>query len=222
MAWRVPKLRPRHFEAMDPEATTETLHDFSQEEGELNEQNWAAKEPWSGAIGNRIIDRQALILESGSTYCTHQAHFPFTRYERTATHPINKKDITNNSSWSTIEQRRLDVENSLLWVLASFQQVYAYEGNVFITANMHTQVQYALRVNGAIIHESITGSLDVRNDHFGNCGPGGAVPITIDAILPVTSGRTLVELVARNPVPELIVAELAVGTRELICLEFRR
>lgn len=126
----------------------------------------------------------------------------------------------------------------MLWIMASFQHSSATDWFGFPLAQLHLGVllypfyadihrfpietparglEYALRVDGAIIPESILGSgessvqdptaLRVRKDDGGPYGNvrgstrgciGERLPCVVEALIPISSGKHTVELVARS------------------------
>ena len=82
-------------------------------------------------------------------------------------------------------------------------------------------VQYALRVNGKLITESITDAFDLRDDPAGCDANPGAACFSLDALVPVVSGECEIELVGRCADPSLYKSTY-VTTRELFCVEMKR
>ena len=230
MAWRHPKYRHRGFEPADPDEMNENIRQFSNEDSQLNEHNWMAGLPYGETAINRIVDRTALDVSVEAHWSRHFLT-SYDRYTKTTTGeassgalltgPTDKKIVLNNVSWHRIMDREILASNSLLWVLASFQQVGG--GNPYNPSLADTtQAQYALRVNGSVIYESKTKAFSLDNDKYGAMGPSGTVPFSLSAIIPVTSGPCKVELVSRVSDPRQMGGEVQITARELICLEFKR
>jgi hypothetical protein len=84
-------------------------------------------------------------------------------------------------------------DNSILWIMTSFQQSMWNPSD----ATSGEGVQYALRVDGSVIYETVTGGLDTENEPQGMGTNNTTVGVTIDAIIPITGGVHKVEVVYR-------------------------
>ena len=99
----------------------------------------------------------------------------------------------------------LSTDNSLLWVMCDVQL-----SRFPVTNNDGDGVAFALMVDGAVVAETITGSLEADNEPDGTGLDHRCAPYTIEAIIPVTGGAHSVELVYRtNKMSDTVAGDLA-------------
>ena len=232
MAWRHPKYKHQGFEPVDPDEVNENVRQFTQEDADLNEHNLLAIPGGPHPIGQRIISRDLSKLVQEIAYVpyrlnrddpsmlAHKYNYS-TEFLDVDSGGASRKKVKNNTSWTSIQDRKFAAHDSLLWVFASFQQVAkSYTDGLASFNGMH-MVQYALRVNGQLVTESMTDAFDTRDDPKGcNANPGAAC-FSIDALVPVLAGECTIELVARCAEPA-DYKDTYVTTRELFCVELRR
>lgn len=221
MAWRHPKYKHQAFEPVDPEEINENVREFSQEDADLNEHNWIALPEGPCPVKIRIIDRTALTLVQEIRYTPYKLEESSSKYTmNTEFLDDSRRKVKNNPGWTTLQNRKFSSDDSLLWIMASFQQVSQSLARGYGSEDLFA-VQYALRVNNRIIQESMTDAYSDRDDKYATSANPGTSCFSIDALVPVSSGECTVELVGRCSDPD-IYKDTRITTRELICIEIRR
>lgn len=222
MAWRHPKYKHQAFEPVDPDEINENVREFSQEDANLNEHNWAALPEGPCPVKTRIIDRTALTLVQEIRYCPYKLEESSGGQYEIASEFLDdsRRKVRNNPGWTILQNRKFSSGDSLLWIMASFQQV---SSSILIGwgSPSYFAIQYALRVNNRIIQESMTDAYSDRDDKYATSANPGNSCFSIDALVPVSSGECTVELVGRCSDPD-IYQDTRVATRELICIEIKR
>lgn len=107
------------------------------------------------------------------------------------TYDDTRVTLGGHTEWQTIQTITKFTGNSLLWVLSSFQQ------QSFRDPDTATCGQYALRIDGTIIDETVAGSMDRTNDPKGETISAHAYPFVLDLVTPVPPGTHTIELVGR-------------------------
>ena len=232
MSYVFPPNRDRNAWPIDPESLNENFQEvLSEVQGNLGEHNWqedsiprpnvaiseeeapivcwsrfVQQSPWSGALGD--IDPQT----SSATYGWK---------------------VPNSREWSTIAydvtgsefSKTLTTRNGLLWIMASFQQHGRWD-NWTSTVQM-PGVQYAIAVDGNIIHETIPGCLDYGNDPLGAAVAVRRFPFVLDALYPISSGEHTIEVKCRLALGDQVRAFNSdtdfymVADREFLIIELR-
>ena len=100
--------------------------------------------------------------------------------------------ISNNRQWQSIIAKTVTTGESLIWLMASFQQEPWWSWGETLPG-----CQYALAVDGSIIYESVVGGLDRSNDATGEGNNRRGHPFACDAVYPVTAGEHTFSLHAR-------------------------
>jgi len=104
----------------------------------------------------------------------------------------NGVQVSNNRQWQSILSKTVTTGESLIWLMASFQQDPWWDWQEVVPG-----CQYAIAVDGSIIYESIIGGLDRGNDPTGEGNNRRGHPFVCDAIYPVTAGEHTFSLQAR-------------------------
>lgn len=142
----------------------------------------------------------------------------------------NTAVLAKNSSWQSVETQvgnnplryNFVSRGGLLFITARLWGAQ-YTTSSSAPQNIYLNpILFAIRLNGALIPESIDGNLDVldyQND--ANTGNTGVFSVNIDCVVPVVPGDTTVELVARvrPQVVQLSTWVPMVGSRALILWE---
>jgi hypothetical protein len=135
--------------------------------------------------------------------------------------------VRNKPSWQRIKSITGTSQNSTFWIICSFFHYQADRPNDSEGADNFSEgiadgvVQYALRHNGRIIWESVTGSAEPDNDPLADRELHGPAAIVLDALIPATEGDFRVELVGRCG-SSIDYTPIYVPTGEIIIFEFRR
>jgi len=197
MAHRFPKFRHRTDEPIAHQEINHNLRIVKDELGRLNEHNIK-------------INAFPLVTDAEADYALHLnndyvAYNPYLSFGDGSVlgsqpaetlvppNPYTDDRITINGSaeWVSLMSYEKSTGNSLLWVLFSFQQqVYGFDSN--------QGVQYAIRIDGTVIEETVVGGLDRSNDVSGPYVACSAYPFVLDMVLPVASGIHTIELVGRT------------------------
>lgn len=247
MAWRFPKHRVSNNSVIEIDDINENFRAVVEEgSGELNEHNWKAAS-WP----NRLTD---LSNGVGVRYKAKQVNINPASGSGVASTFVAQ----DNSSWQTIDQLTQTITSTGgdFWLLASFQvrtpwyqpslTAVGSEGGGYYSA---FGLQFAIRVDGQILTDSIVGSADLSNDLFVSeslmaSPPGGSIlsfnspgvtatyaSVSTEAIAALAPGSHTIEIVAMSPHKSKIpnsedtnydkYAKM-VTTREMIILELRR
>lgn len=246
MAWRFPKHRISNNSVIEIDDINENFRAVVEEgSGELNEHNWKG-----GSWPDRLTD-----LSDGVA----------VRYEAKQVNINPASPSTSPSTfvaqdspvWQTIEQLTQTITSTGgdFWVLASFQVRAPWYQPSLTAIGLNTGtysafgLQFAIRINGQILTDSIVGSADLSNDLFVSQSlvtspPGASVlsfnspgvtatyaSVSTEAVTTLAPGSHTVEIVAMSPYKSRIpnsedtnfdkYAKM-VTTREMIILELRR
>ena len=219
MAWKYPKHRLAKNRPASVDEVNENLAAVAQESGRLNEHNWK-----NAAISSRTSLGQAAAIRSSGVYqaVSHIDGEGILWPVGGGTKPNYYQEQTGHLDWSAVETVGFNTDNTLIWINASFQQM-----KLRSTGVDYLSVQYGLRIDGALLNETVTGTLERANDRYGSLYPRYAVPITLDAIVPVPSGSHTADLVVRGiRSPELLdeteFNHIFITNRELFVIELRR
>ena len=220
MAWKYPKHRTRDAQPMDLDAlNTNFSLVVTEMQGNLNEHNWA-----SGAF----TDPEAYA--KGAVIRVRQAYSEVIPMAPTTAPPANvgavvsgtPYQVLDNYEWGSVVSQNVKTDATSLWIMASFQHSVS---NASPTAR--NGVMYAIRIDGVVLVETITGGGERHTDAKGEGydGDGTHMPFVIEAVIPVVAGPHRVELVARMATSVAGTAALASGdywmihNRELLIME---
>jgi len=190
MAWRYPKYHLKKNRPTSIDELNTNMAGVACESGRLNEHNWK----------EQAITDKSVVNTGASTFITGTYRGvdmiditppgPFWSSGSTV-QPSYTHAVLGDIDWVLVDSIDFKSDNSLVWINASFQQVRVFGGTADDKAP-----QYGLRIDGAIIDESVTGTGERSNDRF-SFWPNYTVPIVLDAIVPVPSGSHTIELVVR-------------------------
>jgi len=234
MAHKLPKYRFRNDEPIAAEEIAANHRTVKDELSKLNEHNFA-----SNAFPDRTYAAPGFTLHLNNDFVEFDAAVGYTQmdggtdgfvpgdtsyprdYAASGGAPPGSFDdtrftLSGHSEWQSIMQLEKFTGNSLLWVLASFQQQSFRDPD-------DPCGQYAIRIDGTVVDETITGGLDRSNDPYGESVNSIALPFVTDLILPLAAGNHIIELVGRVPQSGSLlqlddVSTVAVFNRELILL----
>lgn len=192
MAWKYPKHRTRDTQPMDLDALNTNFETVVQEmQGNLNEHNWASGgfvSEYTTTMGavlrvKRSSESVNVMTQFGTPPATKAAVISGTPYQ-----------VTPNYEWDVVMTHVVKTDATNLWIMASFQHSVS---DVATTAR--TGIQYALRLDGTVLTETITGSGERSTDPNGEGidGDGTHMPFAIEALIPAVAGPHRIELVAR-------------------------
>jgi len=230
MSYIFPPNRDRNKWPIDPDSLNENFQEVvSEVQGNLGEHNWQ-----ENGIPNTDI---AISAEEAPVVCWRRffSNSPWDHSggyfdPRTSSQTYGWK-VPNSREWSTIAfdssgslSKTLTTRNSLLWIMASFQQHGQWDN---WGSKPMPGVQYAIAVDGNIIHETIPGCLDYANDPLGAGLGVRRFPFAIDVLYPVPAGDHTIEVKCRlglgdtvksfNPDTDFYM----VADREFIIIELR-
>ena len=222
MSWKFPD---KHFSSsgvMNTEDTNEAMRSSVEEiTGQLGEQNFARNAfTTATAYEKDIAYRHAKLEVDVKGY-----------YDGTGAESMfvdnNTAILSRNTAWQTIQDQntgtpfRYDFvsRGGLLFITARLWGSQLTLGGGTFRLN---PILFAIRLNGALIPESIDGNLDVLDYSYDrDTGNTGTFCVNIDFVAPVVPGDTTVELVARVR-PQAIESKKyvpMVGSRALILWE---
>lgn len=196
MAWRFPKWRELDGYPVDVNSLNENIEATLEEmDGSLNEHNWAyqAVTDLSDVAPDSIVQMKSKFVELDPSI--GQGNPPWSSPPL----PIGISVLSSNLDWFVIDDMTTTVVTDTvnLWIMASFQQ----RGSTPTTRDsVRLGSYYGIRIDGYIIWETVIGGADRSNDLRGE-GFGGNIscfPVVIDAVLPVTQGSHLIEIVQRT------------------------
>lgn len=209
MAWKYPPYRWYTGEVMHIEDLNEDLERIVEEaSGYLNEHNWALN----------AFDRDDIADGTQHTVAYAYKEDPDSyRFMWYAARPDPTFPVPDTRLWYAVESIRISIttEDVLLWIMCSFQRcaVYVYQ-SIIDTHNLYNFAQgfeFVLRVDGAMIWESLQGSGEPENEavrvtRIGNTdnaqqshGFGRQTePMMCEAIVPVAPGVHQIELCVRS------------------------
>lgn len=212
-----PRIAMQETWTLDPQDFGLLLDDVLWELTNLNEHNWKESTFTPTEMEPDAVLSLATAITTFSQVCN-------------ASVTTNATLIPHNGQWHTVGAIPATAyqEGSILWITACVQH------SSFVTTQDTAGTWYALRVNGTIIRETITGTAEPDQDFDINGQPwGNAVisvphmPVVLEAFYPVPPGSYNVEVVAmRHPKldPTIAANSYPNYTRgvTLYCLELRR
>lgn len=199
MAQIFPKYNPKTGEVMDTDVYNENFRTVVEEVGgRLNEHNWKA-----GAISD-IDDCSAdYVLRTGHSYETVN-WTTLNSFGQPAANPTNAFKVNQLMEWQSINDLSTTFisKGLMLWIMASLQ----YDGAELLSGGSNNYysylefgIQFAIRVNGVVVEESIVGGLERSNDVKGEGYCCDIAPVVIDAVVFVPPGSVSIDIVARMP-----------------------
>jgi len=229
MSWKFPD---KHFSSsgvMNTEDTNEAMRSSVEEiTGQLGEQNFARNAFTTATDYEKDIAYRHAKLEVDvkGAYTGIGAGNPESLLDDNNTAILSK-----NTSWQSIETQvggnpfryEFVSQGGLLFITARLWGAqYLLTTGAFNATPRLNPVLFALKLNGALIPESVDGNLDVLDyQQDKNSGNTGVFSVNIDCVVPVVPGDTTVELVARVR-PQALTSnrfQVAVASRALILWE---
>lgn len=211
MSWRFPKFRFRTGQVPNVEDINRDFYPVAEEAaGRLNEHNWA-----SAAITNRTQ------VEDDAVFVWHQAGY----YADIDAGPWQATAFNDEFS---VERIWRDLPNAtvtfnspgcLLWMHGTAQVTFNQSSGA-----LHNNLFFALRIDGAVLPESIVGGVEPSQDK----SPGlqnPAMPVGTSLVFPVAPGEHTVSLVVtigKESGAAAYTNRTFIESRELIVLEMRR
>lgn len=214
---------------MNIEDFNENMMAVAQEAGRLNEHNM--KDGCHSASPLYVQAGAAIMLDS-----EFDAVNPEGDYETFPPDPPVGTDMISleeNNFWTPILEKQIVTHNSPLWIIFSLQ--YCCHPDDYPDTG---GAQFAVAIDGTILAESITGSLDMDNlyaadlAHAYSSPVGGPLlpnkaygcPISGDLVVPIPAGAHTISLLGKQLVSRDAVnpSSANVYSRELIVIELRR
>ena len=194
MAIVIPKYAFASGQPMDKDQINENFETVVEEiQGALGEHNW--KEDAFSSI--TTVDEESLLhvyktdtaIDHGMDATTYPTSSPSASFR-----------VSNNHEWVVIGEVdgsdpmeiTITTGNSVLWAMFSFQQEPTRGGSVKLPG-----CTYAITIDGAIIPETIIGTVDRSNDRKGESVAMTNTGFTIDCVIPVAPGSHTIAAVAR-------------------------
>tara|TARA_R110000751_G_scaffold112516_1_gene211411 strand:+ start:1350 stop:2027 length:678 start_codon:yes stop_codon:yes gene_type:complete len=223
MAQVFPKYNPKAGEVMDKDTYNENFRTVVEEVGgRLNEHNWKA-----GAISDVEDCSAGYVLRTEHSYKTVN-WTTLNSFGQPEANPTGAFKVEQLMEWQAIDDLStvFTSRGLLLWVMASFQYDGAellQAGSVNYYSYLEFGVQFAIRINSAVVEESIVGGLERSNDVKGEGYCCDIAPVVLDAVVFVPPGTVSIDIVARMPKnSDFKTSEdyyFEVFNRELIVLE---
>lgn len=194
MSWRFPRAREMDGYPMDVDAINENFEAFIEEiQGRTNEHNWV-----SGAFTSHEEDcRTGYVVKAWNVWMWVDPGFGQGNLPPLTT-PATGFKVSPNMDWVVIDDLTITAmyDTAKVWIIASFQQEPSDPVESF-----RAGMNYGIRIDGILVWDSVIGGADRSNDPRGE-GLGAdwdSGPIVIDVVLPITSGRHTIDVVARLP-----------------------
>lgn len=192
MSWRFPILREEAGHICDVNMLNENIRPFNDEiSGFLNEHNFAVNAHTSntnlehGAVIRIVSVSQAVDPAMG------QSNPP-----PTAT-PADGFKVPTSGEWETVSitDATYETDDTICHIITSFQVQPSLPGG----ASEKYGIQFAIAIDGIILNETITGSVDKEIDVAGEGYSDStfADPMVVEAIEPVAAGQHRFALKAR-------------------------
>jgi hypothetical protein len=230
-----PKRRIRNTETVDPEDFNKNLLPFAEAaEARLNEHNWATE-----AFDASTTDRDYFSGNIGFTVRKAVQDVDHTAVDNgdpkadaiIAAEGAGGFEINHTATWATVSDAELTFDTiggmALIFAQAVYWTTCDEEATEYFVSEHDPGIQLAIRVDGAIIPESVTGSAESTNelnDADNSTGIVGVdqIPVTISlrTLEPLGPGRHTVELVVRLCGPQTATTDAHfILRRELNILE---
>ena len=197
MSYVFPPNRDRTKWPIDPDSLNENFQEvLSEVQGNLGEHNW--QEDGIPNTKIQISEEEAPIVCWSRFINRTPWDEPSVALNPQTTSTYGWK-VPNSRDWSTIGfdlgvgeefSKQLTTRNGMLWIMASFQQHGRWD-NWAAGGNSMPGVQYAIAVDGSIIHETIPGCLDYGNDPLGAAVAVRRYPFTLDVLFPIFAGTLI-------------------------------
>jgi len=149
----------------------------------------------------------------------------------------NSFKVSANSSWMKVDNMSVTIQSSAstIWAMASFQQICVGQWRLSSSTptpadyDKFNGIQYAIALDGSILHDSILGGADRVNDPFGEAWSTLHQGFVTDITFPVTPGTHEIALYARLCLPHDFETSafttsdtyMLVCNRELIVMEMK-
>lgn len=229
MAWKFPDKYFSSLGVMNTEDTNEAMRSSVDEiTGQLGEQNFARDAfPTATNYQKDIAYRHAKVeVDVLGAYEGISPGVTEGLLDDNNTAILNK-----NLTWQTIEtqvgntpfQYNFVSRGGLLFITARLWGAqYLAKTGTFNQEPKLNPILFGIRLNGALIPESVDGNLDALSyEQDYNTGNTGVFSVNIDCVVPVVPGDTTVEVVARVR-PQALAKDryvIGVGSRALILWE---
>lgn len=219
MSWKFPKHPVKNNRVPDADAMNENFLSPGQElVGKLNEHNFRA----NTFAATQIHPSAAFVYHTASginNYIPYNMG-PSTYNSNDDTHS-NFLFFAETSDWVELSDSVLTFSSPACtaYIHAS-AQVYT-DRTASIVSISRPQPQLAIKIDGAVIPETITGGTEPDQDRYlGAFARAAAFPAVTTITIPLPSGAHRISIVLRSigPIEE---QGSRVGSNELICLEMR-
>ena len=219
MSWRFPDKRPTNTGVMGVEdANDAALPVVEESSGRLNEMNWAQSSFTTTPAKARFSKDMAYRHFRKHAFCPNPAYAENdTDYYKV---PLDSVWHVPSTAAGVTLSHTFDSVGGNLYVCAK----------AFIQSMCNTNeglpLLMGIRVNGALIPESICGNSDIASyTDLASTGMQHWFPSVSEITVPVTPGRTTVDVVVRTRFDGRFVSQtstIGVGTRSLILWEMSR
>lgn len=215
MSWKFPKHPIKNRRVPDAEAMNENFLSAGQElVGRLNEHNWKAN-----TFTQTQMSNEAAFVYHTASGIRNEVPWPL-QDNPGASNPSDYQVLAERADWVEITDSVLTFSSPICiaWIHASIQ---LYSAQPTYLANKSPQTQIAIKIDGAVIPETITGGTEPEQDWYIGGAPDQEVyPLVTTTVLPLPPGAHRIAIVLRSLG---FVQEHGVwaGSNELICLEMR-
>lgn len=223
MSWKFPKHPFRDGGAINQEDANDNFREFAEElTGQLGEHNWSAN-----TITNRnYFNSDSAFVWSRSKKDTNAVlRLSGGSSSETTGIAAGAQVIAAQASWTPIDDTRINVTcpSCLLWIHGTAQThaVFTLADSSAVNASLYLPiVRMAIRINGSVLPETITGGVLTNQERVGVCA--FYYPLGTSVLLPVPAGTHEISLViSSNPQSNSTPRWLIEG-REIVCLQMRK
>jgi len=217
MSWKFPKYPMKNGRVLDVDNMNENFLASAQElSGQLNEHNWE-KDAFTAAAN------PTSYFEQDSAFVWHSNSVARTAIPTTLAGSGGVGDyfsLPERPDWREITDSRLSFScsNCLGWIHGSLQ---FYEYDPGTDTHLESNYQFALKIDGAVISETITGGVEAPQDQR-RSDSMWARSEAISLVFPLAPGPHEISIVVRAAGSFTDEKAVWIASNELICLEMRR
>ena len=218
MSWKFPKYPMKNGRVLDVDNMNENFLASAQElAGQLNEHNWE-KDAFTAAPNATSYFEQDSAFVWHSNSAARMA-IPYTMLSGSG-NATDFFSLPERPDWRELTDSRLSFScsNCLGWIHASLQ---FYEYDAGTDTHLESNYQFALKIDGAVISETITGGVEAPQD-WRRSDSMWARSEAISLVFPLAPGPHEISIVVRAAGSFTDGKAAWIASNELICLEMRR
>tara|TARA_R100000808_G_C2147165_1_gene155105 strand:- start:1549 stop:2211 length:663 start_codon:yes stop_codon:yes gene_type:complete len=220
MSWKFPKYPMENERVLDVDSMNENFLASAQElAGQLNEHNWEKDAFTSASLATSYFEEDsAFVWHSNSATRVVIPHGLIGG--SVGANPSDYLVFQERPDWREISESSLSFScsNCLGWIHGSLQ---FYQQATATSMTQESNFQFALKIDGAVLSETITGGVEPPQDTR-RANSMWVRSVALSLVFPLAPGPHEISIVIRasGGFGELRPAWIA--SNELICLEMRR